>query len=165
MSERPRFLADEMLGKLARDLRALGYDAGYMQHVEDEEVLERARREDRWLLTRDAHLSDRAGERGLLIGPRDPEAQLDRLVERLELVPDPERFLSRCLDCNTPIEPTDAEDEVPEGVRERQHWRCPSCGKVYWLGTHAQDMLDRLGRFLPEAPDGLESSERPGSEA
>lgn len=144
----PRFLADEMLGKLARDLRALGYDVVYVKHVDDAEILDRAREADRLLLTRDADLSHRAGDRGILVEPRDPADQLEEVVDRLELEPPRERFLTRCLECNAEIEPTRAPDEVPEPVREDQHWRCPGCGKLYWLGTHAQDMLDRLGGYL-----------------
>lgn len=148
MTHEPRFLCDEMLGKLARDLRTLGYDAAYAKHVEDDRLLERARGDDRWLVTRDVELADRAGDAGLLVRSRDPEEQLAYVLQTLGLRPDRERFLTRCLECNTELEPTDASGEVPETVEDRQHWRCPGCGKVYWLGTHARDMLARLGRFL-----------------
>lgn len=146
----PRFLADEMLGKLARDLRALGYDVVYIKHVDDDEILDRARADDRLLITRDQNLSHQAGDRGVLVEPRDPTDQLEDLVRRLELEPSRERFLTRCLECNAEIEPTRAPEQVPDAVREDQHWRCPGCGKLYWLGTHAQDMLDRLGGYLAE---------------
>lgn len=144
----PRFVVDEMLGKLARELRALGYDVVYMRHVDDDEVLERALTEDRRLLTRDTQLADRAGEHAYHVRARDPADQLEDLVAALDLAPAREAFLSRCLECNTPIEATTARDEVPDAVEDRQHWRCPDCGKVYWLGTHAIDMLERLEPYL-----------------
>lgn len=156
MSEAPRFLADEMLGTLARELRVLGYDAAYVKDLDDDEVLERAREEARLLLTRDRRLAERAGEAALLLEARDPGDQVDRVVQALELSPDPEAFLSRCLGCNVEIEPTHAPGAVPEDVESNTHWRCPSCGKVYWLGSHAHDMLDRLGEHLPRVPDILE---------
>lgn len=148
----PRFLADEMLGKLARDLRALGYDAAYVRDVTDDEVLEQAVDEDRRLLTRDVHLAERAGERAVLLESRDPAEQVRRVVDVLDLEPAAERFLSRCLACNAELEATRAPDEVPEDVREAPHWRCPGCGNLYWRGSHADDMLDRLGDLLDGTP-------------
>jgi len=53
--EAPRFLADAMLGRLARWLRILGYDVEYFPG-EDDELVHQARREGRILLTRDTRL-------------------------------------------------------------------------------------------------------------
>lgn len=153
-----RFLADEMLGTLARELRVLGYDAAYAHGVEDEAILERALDEGRVLLTRDRHLASRAGEHALLLEARDPDDQLERVIDGLELVPDPDAFLSRCLDCNVQVEATHAPDAVPDDVASSRHWRCPACGNVYWLGSHARDMLDRLGEHLPHAPSIVEEA-------
>lgn len=149
----PTFLLDEMLGKLARELRALGYDAAYAHGSDDDAILERARSEDRRLVTRDRHLADRAGSRALLLETRDPAEQLALLIEREELEPSAGAFLSRCLECNEPIERVHAPEEVPDDREEEPHWRCPSCGRVYWAGTHAKDMLERLGEHLPDEAD------------
>lgn len=146
----PAFLLDEMLGKLARELRALGYDAAYAHGSEDDEILERAREEERVLVTRDRQLADRAGSQALLLETREPGEQLDHLVDRLQLSPTADAFLSRCLECNELVEPVDAPDDVPDGLEDARHRRCPSCERVYWPGTHVEDMLDRLGRHLPE---------------
>ena len=48
----PRFLADRMVGKLAKWLRILGYDTVYMPEVSPTRVKREARRQDRILLTR-----------------------------------------------------------------------------------------------------------------
>src|SRR4030088_148665 len=55
----PRFLADSNVGRLARWLRAYGYDAAYAAHVDDRQLIARALAEDRVLLTRDADLMRR----------------------------------------------------------------------------------------------------------
>jgi len=52
----PRFIADCMLGKLARWLRVLGYDAAYERRISDDDLVRRARSEGRILLTRDTRL-------------------------------------------------------------------------------------------------------------
>lgn len=153
----PAFLADAMLGKLARDLRALGYDAEYRRETDDEPLLDEARDHDRILLTRDTQLADRAGPDALLIESKDPLEQLESTLQRLEITPDADRFLTRCLDCNRPLEATHAPHEVPEGREDEPHWRCPACEKTYWIGTHAHAMLSRFEHLLDEDPPILDA--------
>lgn len=148
MRKPPRFLLDEMLGKLARELRALGYDAEYRKHVDDDALLAEALATDRWLVTRDKQLADRAGDQGFLLTARDPLDQLSSLVEGLALGLGEEAFLSRCLVCNTSLELVEAPERVPDAVQDDPHRRCPSCDRVYWEGTHVRDMRDRLGRYI-----------------
>ncbi|MGC8936370.1 MAG: DUF5615 family PIN-like protein, partial [Candidatus Methanomethylicaceae archaeon] len=57
-----RFVADAMLGRLARWLRLLGYDTAYDQTLDDEKLIEIAKRENRILLTRDGKLFKRASK-------------------------------------------------------------------------------------------------------
>lgn len=147
-----RFVLDAMLGKLARDLRALGYDAAYRNDAEDEALLRHAQEEERFLVTRDEHLAKRAGEQGILLRTRDPEVQRANLARALDLRPDPERFLSRCLECNRALEETHQPDALPADMEGARHWTCPACERVYWIGTHAKDMLDRFEPYLKETP-------------
>ena len=39
---------------------------------------------------------------------------------------------------------------IPEGVaaREREFWRCPSCGQTFWRGSHVHNSLARLRNWL-----------------
>ena len=50
---RPRFIADAMLGRLARWLRTLGYDTAYDDRIADADLVRRSLTEGRHLLTRD----------------------------------------------------------------------------------------------------------------
>jgi len=79
--------------------------------------------------------------------------QLLEAVERLALAPDGSGWLSRCLECNAPLEPGDREalrGLVPERVfaTHSDFMRCPGCAKIYWAGSHADRMLERLTRLL-----------------
>jgi len=61
-NEAYRFLADAMLGRLARWLRMLGYDTWYDAAADDHSLVMRADYERRIVLTRDRH--DRASASG-----------------------------------------------------------------------------------------------------
>jgi len=54
-SVKPRFIADCNVGRLARWLRALGYDASYHATIGDAELVREAAAESRVLLTRDRY--------------------------------------------------------------------------------------------------------------
>ena len=66
-----KLLTDGMLGRLTRWLRALGYDTVYAPDTDDNELLRRARAQDRVLLTADHALAMRRGARTLLIETQD----------------------------------------------------------------------------------------------
>lgn len=148
-----RFFCDAMLGRLARWLRALGYDTRYRPRVEDGTLAREAVREERLILTRDRAFPDEwrvGGCRVLEEGA--PLELLRRLRERLELGPAPAPF-SRCLECNGVLEwaPRSAvDDEVPERVLERHDLfrRCGACGWVYWEGSHVRRMRRELREAL-----------------
>jgi uncharacterized protein with PIN domain len=154
MDETPRFLADSMLGKLARWLRVLGYDAGYERAMEDGELVERARAEGRILLTRDRRLLERRRlDRGFFVDDEDPMEQVRQVADAFDLSLVPERLFSRCLDCNEPMEevaPEAVKDQVPPYVfaTQKTFARCPACARIYWSATHVEGMRKRLARAL-----------------
>ena len=97
-----------MLGRLARWLRAIGYDTVYDESLHDRALVEIANREDRVLLTRDRQLlRELRPRRAVEITADAPLDQLQSLVTALDL-PLPDDVFRRCLVCNTPL------DEVPE---------------------------------------------------
>lgn len=48
-----RFIADVMLGRLAKWLRIMGYDVLYFNHITDKEIIDVALSDTRCILTRD----------------------------------------------------------------------------------------------------------------
>lgn len=147
-----RFMADAMLGRLARWLRILGYDTAYDKAITDEALIERAIREDRWLLTRDRNLALRRLLRGrhTLILSDDVEGQLRQLHRDLKIDLDlTYQQAYRCADCNvvlTPISHADAAPLVPPFVAQqyREFLQCPHCCRLFWPGTHWHDLARRL---------------------
>ena len=148
----PRFIADVMLGRLARWLRILGYDTAYDKAITDEALVERAMREDRWLLTRDKNLALRRLLRGrhTLILSDDVEGQLCQLHRDLTIDLDlSHQRAYRCADCNvvlTSISHAFVAPLVPPFVAQqyRDFLQCPRCRRLFWPGTHWDDLTRRL---------------------
>ncbi len=151
--KRPRFIADAMLGRLARWLRALGFDTAYDKAITDEELVRRAFEEGRYMLTRDRRLLEQWRIHGCLVVESEaPLEQLREVVAHLGLRP-PEALFTRCLVCNRELVPAGAdevESRVPPAVRERHDAfvRCRDCGRVYWEGSHARRMRSALVRVF-----------------
>src|SRR4030088_3801339 len=87
---KPRFLADCNVGRLARWLRALGYDASYHARIDDAELVREAAAENRVLLTRDRDLTKRrviqtGVVRAVLIRDDDVTMQLRQVFAELAL--------------------------------------------------------------------------------
>lgn len=141
----PRLLCDAMLGRLARDLRILGYDTAYAApDASDTQVLAQARREGRALLTKDRELAARADVPTVLVGADE----LGSTLAALGLAPRRAALFSRCTECNGALEAGDArpEDGAPPQVRRVS--RCGACARVYWAGSHVAGILGRLERHL-----------------
>ena len=155
----PRFVVDTMLGRLARWLRAMGYDTLYPGQADDRRLLQLARAEERILVTRDRMLARLAEPHSCLIHAELVDDQVVEAVERLALCPDDGHWLSRCLECNARLEPGPRESLqalVPEHVfaTHTDFMRCPGCARIYWAGSHVERMVERLSRLLGRARSG-----------
>jgi uncharacterized protein with PIN domain len=144
----PRFVADVHLGTLARFLRLLGFDTRYGNGLDDAALAEITSREKRTLLTCDVGLLKRkAVVRGQWLRSRDPERQLEEVVEALHLKRAFKPF-TRCMTCNgmlAVVARSTVAGHVPPRVyrRFRSFKQCRDCARVYWRGTHFQ-RLQRL---------------------
>ncbi|HUU57312.1 MAG TPA: Mut7-C RNAse domain-containing protein [bacterium] len=149
------FLADAALGRLARYMRMLGYDVAYVRGRDGAAVLRETLRTGRTLLTRRRDLAAREDISAFLVEDDDVLAQLAAAARRFEL-----RFtadaMTRCIECNEPLRGVPKEevwDLLPPHVRKTQEkfTRCPSCGRVYWPGTHYARAVARLLEALRES--------------
>lgn len=147
-----KFLADGMLGKLARWLRMLGQDVKYSVQFSDNELLELAKTDGRVLLTKDFELHKRAISRGLDSFYVEGKTESDRLAEvakRYGLMLTVDMDKSLCPICNTKLQAASKEklrDELEKNTYTYydKFWKCPNCGQVYWLGAHWKHMNDVL---------------------
>lgn len=136
-------MCDAMLGKLARWLRLLGFDAELAGDGEDDKAIAaRAHVEGRVLVTRDAGIS---GDNIVLLRGTDMAAQLRELAAAtgisLPSAPSP----AKCTLCNGELEPT--KEGLPAGISEG--WRCVDCRHLFWVGSHWR----KIGEFLSRAKE------------
>lgn len=133
-----KFIADAMLGRLARWLRLLGFDTLYLRDISDRELLRLARREGRTILTRDTHFLERGVSGCVFVRSEDLDEQLVQVVSELGLRPSGQ---GRCARCNGPLREAADKREVSGSVPDHvylTHSRfmvCADCGNVYWEGS------------------------------
>ncbi|HSV42197.1 MAG TPA: Mut7-C RNAse domain-containing protein [Methanomassiliicoccales archaeon] len=147
VDERPRFVADEMFGSLAKWLRIMGYDTLYERDTTDDEIIERLGSSGRVLLTRDKVLAKRTEGHSIYIISDDVDEQVRQTTEAFQLVFDEGR--TRCAICNGELSIISREDAAPHvpprslAMADR-FYRCGHCQKTYWNGTHWKNIQDRM---------------------
>ena len=139
-----------MLGSLATWLRILGYDTLYSPDFKDEELLDCTR----IVLTRDKQLYERLklrGKRVIFIESIDVIDQVAEVLSKIG-VKEIKRNPVRCPVCNGRLKPVSKKEVkglVPPKVYERREIfrRCEQCGKIYRIGKHRLDILEKIEKI------------------
>ncbi len=148
-----RFIVDCMLGKLAKWLKILGFDALYFSKIEDSDLLVLAQKEGRVLLSRDNGLIGKSRNiKTLFIESEDWNTQVEQVLNEFELWEDISPY-SRCIECNVELRDLPkkkARNLVTPFVFEQAESfaLCPECGRVFWKGTHHRDMEFKIEEIL-----------------
>ncbi len=142
-----QFLADKMLGKLAKWLRILGFDTIYLAYPALPEIREQAA-QGRIFLTRNRSLLHNVPG-AVFISSDHVGSQLGQLFKTGHIDLKEEMWFSRCILCNVPLTNVSNEEVdtlAPEYVRRTvsSFARCPLCGKVYWPGSHLNRIKERI---------------------
>ena len=148
----PRFLLDCHLGRLTAHLRMLGFDCLYENDFEDSNMADIVEHDERILLTRDRRLLMRKVILyGYCLRSLDSLEQLAEVIQRFELTTKVRPF-HRCLRCNQPLEPVNKEtilDRLEPLTRQYfdQFHICPTCGQIYWKGSHYEQMQNLVEKI------------------
>jgi hypothetical protein len=139
-----KFIADIMVGKLAKYLRMAGYDVIYINDANDDEIIKIARKTNRIVLTRDSLMLERKEFKNgnikcLHIEDVKLKNQLEQVKSEFGLSLKP-NFV-RCIECNKKlvnVKKEDIKNKVPPYVYKTQEnfLYCKNCDKYYWRGTH-----------------------------
>lgn len=153
----PRFLCDEMLHRLARWLRAAGYDTLVAEGGLPDRALARCcAKDDRVLLTKDRHLTASVTGAAPVVLVRGDS--IDEAARALRIALDIDwqyAPFTRCVVDNRPLEvaPRYLATRVPERSRAAGGPLrvCPECGRLYWPGSHVRRMQQRLAAWQTDA--------------
>eukprot|EP00051_Salpingoeca_urceolata_P009457 m.114819 g.114819 ORF g.114819 m.114819 type:complete len:1045 (+) comp16314_c1_seq1:508-3642(+) len=147
--EELKFVVDEMLSRLCRWMRCVGYDTVH-ELAGAEELMRRAREEGRVILTSNRHLPLHRADLPFCIVPaRGCEHQFAEVLKVFSLALDKARFMERCTKCNARpfqlLEGEALEAFIASGTMltpERaadigDFWQCPNpdCAIIVWQGT------------------------------
>ncbi len=151
----PTFFVDAMLGNIARKLRLLGYDSQYFSDIDDEKLIDSARKEKRIIISKDEELIKRTqklGMRSIHITKEEEVEQFFEIISNVNL----KRIqingnVARCPKCNSLTESVDKDiikEKIPQGVLKSndKFWRCRCCNQIYWEGTHIKNLQEFVGK-------------------
>ncbi len=137
----PSFILDVHLGKLAKYMRMTGFDTLYENWFDDNEIVEISVRENRIILTRDVGLlKHKTVTHGYWIRSQKPMEQFTETARRFDLFSKFKPF-RRCTVCNGLVNKTSKQSVIHQ-LKPRtkiyfdDFFKCSSCGKVYWKGSH-----------------------------
>jgi uncharacterized protein with PIN domain len=143
---KPKFVADVHLGRLAKYLRMIGIDVLYKNNFNDDEIVRISLNEKRAILTKDRGILKRNEvTHGYWLRSTKVKEQTIEVLKRFDLKNQIKEF-SRCIECNQllkQVQKKEILDELPLKVAQKQNefYRCPSCKKLFWKGTHYHRML------------------------
>jgi uncharacterized protein with PIN domain len=150
-NNRPSFLADAMLGSVARKLRIYGFDTSYTASIHDDSVLKIAAEQNRIILTCDRELFKRILKKGLTGVLLQSNCDIENIAHLLakngicSLRFDQE--FSRCAKCNGSLIKKTRDDVKAHLVNLRsllsqeQFYQCSICNKIYWKGSHLEHII------------------------
>ena len=144
------FLADSTLGRSAKWLRLMGFDAIYDSTPPDAYRLMARGAGKRLILTRSPGVYNHlAGKPALLISSKHPQIQIHQIIDELQIGWAEIRPFSRCAVCNAVLlllAKTDATGHVPDYVLQHQlrFHQCPRCHRIFWPGSHSRRWLDMM---------------------
>lgn len=154
---RAAFVVDVNLGRLARTLRLLGFDALFSNAYRDDEIVAISAEQARIVLTRDRRLLHaKAIVHGCWVRSVLVARQVEEVLRRFNLAGQVRPF-SRCAACNGQIEPVAKVDVLDRLEPKTQKYynafsRCPACGQVYWEGSHILRIRERFRDVLGKPP-------------
>ena len=146
------FLLDVHLGKLAKLLRMLGFDAAFDWRLDDRGIIRRALAEHRIILTRDRRLLHaRVVTHGCCIRSQDPTEQMGEVLRRFDLYRNVQPF-TRCLTCNGLLGDVSKKEVLHLLEPKSQLYydvfrRCGDCGQIYWKGSHFKGLEEQVRKL------------------
>lgn len=153
-STKPTFIVDAMLGNVAKKLRLMGFDSLYYSSIEDADLINKAKKENRIILTKDQQLTHDAEKLSITVIQLSSNDEIEQFLQINNKIKIGKYVISvdttRCSICNGNIQKIEKNQiltKIPKGVLEQHenYWICKSCKKIYWKGTHIKNLQKFIG--------------------
>jgi uncharacterized protein with PIN domain len=143
-----------MLGSLNRWLRICGYQTEFYKDVSDQELIIKAKEKDLILLTKDQTLFRKATKKNVkafIVTGKNDEEKIASVAKEFSLTLNPK--MARCTKCGSELYRVlkkSVKNVVPPGSIDmyNDYWRCKSCAKVYWRGSHWKKIEEKVSKVL-----------------
>ena len=137
-----RFICDSTLGKLTKYLRILGLDTVSINNLDTLNQYRQLADPPLLFTKRTKNISYQPA---VFIQKNNIHEQTKEIENIIKPYINSKTFMTRCIKCNAPLElvrKEDIEARVPEYIyhHHEEFKLCPSCKKVYWEGTHVEQM-------------------------
>ena len=145
------FLVDSMLGNIAKKLRLFGFNSEYISDIDDSKLIEKAKNENRTIISRDRSLIDRTNKNEISSVYITKENEIEQFLEIAKTThlqfDEISGDSARCTKCNSPtskINKIEIENKIPKRVLEYhdKFWKCDRCDQIYWEGTHIKNLQE-----------------------
>jgi hypothetical protein len=152
----PIFFVDAMLGNIAKKLRLLGYDSQYFSDIDDEKLMDTARKEKRIIISKDEELIKKARKldmKPIHITKKEEIEQFFEIINNVGLkIIQINGDTARCPKCNSltkSVYKNNVKEKIPQGVLRSndKFWTCVYCNQVYWEGTHIKNLQEFVGKI------------------
>jgi uncharacterized protein with PIN domain len=156
------FLVDGMLGDLNKWLRICGFKTTYLGNIQDDKLLNVAKKNGLTILTRDKNLIRKAQKAGIIAftvqGKKMTEG-LASVVKHFGLKLNAEN--SMCTKCGSELQLSNKhllKNKVPARSYDvyEKFWVCSICGKIFWRGSHWK----RIQKTMSEVSQLLDASKQ-----
>lgn len=157
------FIADAMLGKMARKLRMFGFDTIYDSNIDDMDILDSSKYQGRIVLTSDRTLFKRCKKKGIDTILTYKGTELENLVTIFSALNiksiNSQKLPHLCTCCNglldTIIDKNLIKNQIPDRLLHSKNifYECTKCNKIYWIGTH----VERISCLIKEINTKLKS--------
>jgi hypothetical protein len=131
----PTFFVDAMLGNIAKKLRLMGYDSMYFSDINDDELIQLAKKDKRIIISRDEDLvrkSIKNGIKSILTKNSTEIEQFRDIIKKSNLkIIEINGDRARCPNCNSKTQSIDKKNilqKIPIKVLEYndRFWECKS---------------------------------------
>ncbi|MFX1366190.1 MAG: DUF5615 family PIN-like protein [Promethearchaeota archaeon] len=160
-----KFLVDAMLGKLVRFLRMFGFDTVYandlieyfnINPVPDEKLVDYANKNNRIIITKDYPLYNQNKDKIIFLRGEGIYNYLNFLNKKIGLKFKFDIKKARCSVCNSQLNRVMSKSSIKDYVLHdtyknyNEFYQCSNlqCKKVYWQGSHIEDIEEKLDKFL-----------------